>query len=78
MSETTNDYAFDEPVYLAAPHLTVRTVGEATAVVQGQLSRQFTVARLNALLTLERAATGSELAEARRQFCLWAQSEQLI
>jgi hypothetical protein len=70
------DVAFDEPVVLEDSAEPIRTVAQATQIVRSFLEAQFTIARLTTLLTLERAAEGSEVAEARQAFCSWAHKEQ--
>jgi hypothetical protein len=69
------DIAFDEPVVLRPSDEPVRTVGQAVQIVQSHLRIQFTIDRLTTLLTLERAAEGSEIAEARHAFSSWACKE---
>lgn len=70
-------FAFDAPVVLPSLHeKPIRTVDEAVSILRTCLRSQFTVARLNTLLMLERAAEGSEIDEAREAFCAWASSEQ--
>jgi hypothetical protein len=63
------DIAFDVPVPLSLSEQPIRTVGEAAKFVRSRLQVQFTMDRLTTLLVLERAAEGSEIAEARRCFC---------
>ena len=70
------DVAFDEPVVLQGTAEPIRTVEQAAQIVRSLLQAQFTVARLTTLLTLERAAEGVEIAEARTAFCMWACNEQ--
>jgi hypothetical protein len=74
-----NDFPFDSPVLLhsrlSAP---IRTAEEAASVVRSCLRERFTMAGLNALLMLERAAEGREIEEARQAFWTWASSEQLL
>ena len=70
------DVAFDEPVVLEDSAEPIRTVAQAAQIVRSFLEAQFTIARLTTLLALERAAEGSEVAEARQAFCSWARKEQ--
>jgi hypothetical protein len=70
------DCAFDAPVVLHASSEPVRTIGQAAGILREHLQQQFTIARLNTLLILERAAEGAEIAEARQAFCSWLLSEQ--
>jgi hypothetical protein len=74
-----NDFAFRIPVLLdsrlGAP---IRTAEEAAGIVRSCLRERFTMAGLNALLMLERAAEGSEIEEARQAFWTWASSERLL
>jgi hypothetical protein len=72
------DCAFETPVFLAASSEPIRTVGQAVGVLQHHLEQQFTMARLTTLLILERAAEGTEIAEARQAFCAWASSEAIV
>ena len=69
------DVAFDEPVVVQLSSQPVRTVEQAARIVRSHLQAQFTMQRLNTLLVLERAADGSEVAEARQAFCSWARHE---
>ena len=64
-----DDVAFDVPVPLPLSEQPIRTVGEAASFVRSRLQAQFTMDRLTTLLVLERAAEGSEIAEARHCFC---------
>ena len=64
-----DDVAFDVPVPLPLSEQPIRTVGEAASFVRSRLQAQFTMDRLTTLLVLERAAEGSEIAEARQRFC---------
>ena len=73
------DYAFDTPVLLASSGKTqVRTAQEAASILRFRLREQFTIAGLNALLMLERAAHADEIEAARHAFCSWASSQQLL
>ena len=73
------DFAFDAPVLLRSPLSTaITTVEQATWIVRCCLRERFTMAGLNALLMLERAAEGAEVAQARQAFWSWASSEQLL
>ena len=73
------DFAFDMPVRLhSPPGRPIRTVEEAACLIRSCLRQRFTMAGLNALLMLERAAEGDEVAEAREAFWSWASSEQLL
>jgi hypothetical protein len=69
------DVVFDEPVLVQISTEPVRTVEEAAQIVRSHLRAKFTIHRLNTLLTLERAADGSEIAEAREAFYSWACAE---
>ena len=64
-----DDVAFDVPVPIPPSEQPIRTVGEAAKFVRSRLQAQFTMDRLTTLLVLERAAQGSEVAEARHSFC---------
>ena len=55
----------------------VETVAQAAQIVRERLQSQFKMATLNTMLVLERAADGSEIAEAREAFAAWAKSERL-
>jgi hypothetical protein len=73
------DFAFDVPVLLHSPLSTaVATAEEAARIVRSCLQERFTMAGLTALLMLERAAEGAEVAEARQAFWSWASNEQLL
>jgi hypothetical protein len=73
------DFAFDMPVLLHSPLGTpIRTVEQAACIIRSGLRQRFTMAGLNALLMLERAAEGDEVEEARQAFRAWASSEQLL
>jgi hypothetical protein len=69
------DIAFDEPVVVQISSEPVRTVEQAAQIVRSYLEAQFTMQRLTTLLTLERAAEGLEVAEARQAFCSWIYKE---
>jgi hypothetical protein len=71
-----HDVAFDVPVVLPDSAKPIKTVEQAAQVVRSLLQAQFTIDRLTVLLALERAAEGSEVAEARQAFCMWACKEQ--
>ena len=72
-------FAFDAPVLLHSPLSTaIKTADEAACIVRSCLQERFTMAGLTALLKLERAAEGVEVAEARQAFWSWASSEQLL
>jgi|SoiMethySBSTD1v2_1073268.scaffolds.fasta_scaffold209226_4 hypothetical protein len=68
--------AFDEPVLVHIASEPVRTVEQAAQIVRLHLQAKFTIHRLNTLLALERAADGSEIAEARAAFYSWACAER--
>ena len=71
-----NDVAFDEPVLLRSRESEpIRTVEQAACILRSRLQLQFTIASLNMLLVLERAAEGAEVEEARKAFCSWASKE---
>ena len=70
------DVAFDEPVLVSVSTEPVRTVEQAAQIVRLHLQAKFTIHRLNTLLALERAADGSEIAEAREAFCSWVCAER--
>ena len=70
------DVAFDEPVLVPISTQPVRTVEEAAQIVRLHLREKFTIHRLNTLLVLERAADGSEIAEARQAFYTWMCAER--
>jgi hypothetical protein len=73
------DLAFDMPVLLHSPLGTpIRTAEETACIIRTCLRERFTMAGLNALLMLERAAEGDEVEEARQAFWSWASSEQLL
>ena len=69
-----DDVAFDVPVPIPSEQ-PIRTVSEAAKFVQSRLDAQFTMDRLTTLLVLERAAQGSEIAEARQCFCYFVVKE---
>jgi hypothetical protein len=71
--------AFDKPVLLASPRaVQIGGPEHAAEFVRSCLRQQFTFARLNMLLMLERAFSCEEVAEARRAFRTWASAEQLL
>jgi hypothetical protein len=71
------DSAFDQPVLLSRCSRPVRTASEAASIVRHQLKGRLSIAGLNTLLMLERAAVGVEVEEARRAFLEWASRERL-
>jgi hypothetical protein len=70
------DSAFETPVVLAK-QATIRTACQAADIVRDHLQQRISIAGLNTLLMLERAAQGDDVEEARSAFCECARTEQL-
>ena len=72
-------FEFAKPVHLGSPkNFQVTSPEHAAEFMRACLQSQFTFARLNMLLMLERISSCEEVEEARRAFHAWAADEQLL